>query len=99
MNLVVGDNITLQVKVTLGEIKPDDIQVEIYYGLLNEHDELLEKDWVPMKVVNNLSNGVYVYEGNVNFKKKGDYGYTVRVIPYHVNLPHKHDAGLITWLQ
>jgi starch phosphorylase len=99
MNLVIGDNIKLQAKVTLREIKTDDVQVEIYYGLLDEHDELLEKNWVVMNVVDNPSDGIYIYEGSVDFEKKGDYGYTIRVVPYHINLPHKHDTGLITWLQ
>ena len=98
MSLTVGESVTLKVKVVLGKIKPKDIIAEIYYGKLTEHNELQDKEWVTLNVKEKISDTEYIYEGEIVFKQKGDYGYTVRAMPYHKNLPHKHDAGLITWI-
>lgn len=99
MNLTIGESIKVKAKVKLGDIKPDDVLVEVYYGKLTEHNELYDKDWVKMELSETLNNNEYIYEGELDFKNRGDYGYTVRVIPYHKNLPHKHDVGLIKWLK
>lgn len=99
MNLTINDSINVEVKVTLGEINPKDVQVEIYYGKASdEKNSLNDSETVSMDMTQKVSDTEYIYEGNITFKRKGDFAYTVRVIPYHKNLPHKHDAGLIRWL-
>ena len=77
----VGETFNVEVTVCLGEIKPNEVVVELYYGLLESADVLksyrLEKMWVK----DQTGQGQYLYGCNLICRKSGRYGFTARVLP------------------
>ena len=85
-------------KVHLGELKPGDVDVQLYYGKLKSVDQVSSGHIIPMTLEEDLGDGGYRYTCQFVCKAAGRHGFTVRAIPrgdeYIKNLP-----GLITWAQ
>jgi starch phosphorylase len=93
----VGDSVKIQAQVNLGTLTPDDVLVQAYFGSLNA-ERLIEKgDTIPMEMKQKAKDGTYLYEGLVPCRQSGLHGYSVRVIPFHPDVPHPLRLGLITW--
>ena len=91
----VGDTFKLTAKVALGELKPEDVTVEFYYGT-TEADSVVAGNVVEMALDKNLGNGEYNYKCEVTCKHVGSFGYSARITPkgeaWKVLMP-----GYITW--
>ncbi|MGA8019265.1 MAG: alpha-glucan family phosphorylase [Desulfobacterales bacterium] len=92
----VGEEFNVQVEVRLGELKPDDVDVELYSGHMKSVDAL-EGIWTaPMPAAEYLGNGRYLYGGKLPCLISGRYGFTVRVTP-RGDGALKNMPGLIAW--
>lgn len=92
----VGEEFDVQVELRLGELKPDDVDVELYSGHMKSVDAL-EGIWTaPMSAAEYLGNGRYFYDGKLPCLISGRYGFTVRVTP-RGDGALKNMAGLIAW--
>ncbi|MEW5816153.1 MAG: alpha-glucan family phosphorylase [Spirochaetota bacterium] len=92
----VGDKLTVQAEVELGKLRPEDVQVELYFGPITSQDVFGEPNRAEMAPVSE-NNGVYTYSVDIHCKDTGRQGYTVRVLPKHKNLIHPFLPGLIKW--
>ncbi|MDH7553310.1 MAG: alpha-glucan family phosphorylase [Spirochaetota bacterium] len=95
--IIVGSQLKAKAVINLGELKPADVQVELYFGNLNQKGEIEEGAALPMLMVEDLGNGKYTYEGRMLCLKSGQFGFTVRVIPLHADMPRKYESRMITW--
>jgi len=91
-------NMQITADVMLDGLKPEDVKVEVY--LVREYYE----DAPPVSVVelelkNTKTQGRYIYSGTVEIPKAGNYRYNVRVRPWHKDLLHPFETGLIRWMQ
>ena len=93
---VVEDTITMEAKVNLGELKPEDVIVELY--LVSELKDESEIKIIPMDLKENLKDSIYSYEVEVELDESGDYRYSFRVVPDDEDLSTKHELGLIEWI-
>ena len=93
----VGDTITGQAEVYLGALSPDDVCAELYVGLVNPAGELVRGESMRMRVVEQIRDGVYLFEATTNCAMSGLHGYTVRVLPYHDDLVTRFIPGYIKW--
>ena len=50
-----------------------------------------------MECTESLGKGLYRFEGAIQCGKTGLQALTVRAIPKHKDLAHKHETTLITW--
>jgi starch phosphorylase len=91
----VGGEIEVTAKVELGELKPDDVHVQLFYGPLNTHGEI--ENGVAVEMKTEAKGGPYTYATRVRYTASGDLGISVRVMPYHTYLPTPFQPGLITW--
>jgi starch phosphorylase len=94
--LRVGDQLTLTTTVHLGNLKPDEVDVELYYGVLKSLDALKASHVAPMRVIEDLGDGRYTYECTILSDTSGRYGFTARVLPRGDALI-RFMPGLITW--
>jgi len=94
----VGEAFTISATVNLGEINPDEVAVELYYGILTSLNVVEQSQTAKMIVEENLGDGKYRYGCSVACKVAGRYGFTVRVIPEGDSYL-KFDPGLITWAE
>jgi len=95
-NLNSGDSITLNVTVDLGNLSPDDVAVELYYGRVT-NDQVRHGRAIEMNFVKQTGSSTCRYSVDLNITEGGEYGYTFRVIPKHKELFNKHDIPLIKW--
>ena len=94
--LTTGESFKISAKVFLGEIPPEHVSVEAYFGEQTA-DQIENAVMTPMQQVQNEGNGVYHYYGEMVPSEGGVYGFDVRVVPNHPNLSQKHELRLITW--
>lgn len=92
----VGEHFTVSASIFLGDLRPDEVDVELYYGIIKGFPQLLAADLIQMQVDQETGNGHYRYACQVACRAPGRYGFTARVTP-RGDAPVKHAPGLITW--
>ena len=96
--LPVGQPIQARVRVHLGALTPEDVSVELYHGRVNAGGQIVNGVATPMEVAGPGEGGSYTFEADpVACSDSGLHGFTVRVLPYHPDLPVALIPGLITW--
>jgi glycogen phosphorylase len=94
----VGMEFAVHAEVDLGELSPDDVAVELYWGVVDANGEIQQGDRVVMSLDNYAKRGASLYcVQAVKCAGSGLYGYTVRVLPRHPDLVTPFLPGLITW--
>jgi starch phosphorylase len=93
----VGTEITIQTKIEMDGLSPDDVSVEIYHGFINHDEKIMDGVIAKMSCTENNGNNVYTFKGTIPCRHSGLYGYTIRIIPQNENLAHPHETGLILW--
>jgi starch phosphorylase len=92
----VGDSFRVTSEVTLGEIRPDEVDVELYYGHLESLEKLSASRIELMTVVEEKGDGKYLYGCDLNCDVSGRFGFTVRVTPVG-DTRIKTTPKLLTW--
>jgi len=95
--LPVGSSLQVNAEVYLGDLKCSDVTVEVYYGELDPQGQLPIGRTMEMTCLKEVGNGTYRFEGAILCRETGQLGFTVRVIPSHPDLAHKHETALINW--
>jgi starch phosphorylase len=97
-HMYVGEDLTIEARIRLGEIEPDEVAVELYFGSLNASGEIVSGVAIPMQHVAKPQPGISVFRAErVRSRKSGRHGYTVRVLPYHPDEARTLIPGLIRW--
>ena len=75
-------------QVTLGDLEPSDVEVQLVYGAVDLDDELIDPIIVSMsKDGDGDVPGWHRYGREIEFDRAGNFGFTVRVVPSHPDLP------------
>ncbi len=93
----VGDNFSITATLDMKNIKPQDVNIEIYYGRLDSEGEITAGETVSMKPEGTPTDSVYNYKAEIPCNHTGQHGFSLRVLPFHENLKNPHEMGLITW--
>jgi starch phosphorylase len=92
-----GSTLGLRVRVGLGGLGPEDVEVHAVSGRVDEEDRITEATAVPLKPEGAPDpDGRWVYEGPLSLDRTGPYGYTVRILPAHRLLASNAELGLVT---
>jgi glycogen phosphorylase len=83
----------------LGNLSPDDVEVQLLHGPVGPNEELTEAKVVPMAAIGGDAGagGRTRYEASFTCERAGRYGCTVRVVPAHPDLLAYSETGCITW--
>ena len=93
----VGAKIHVSALVRLGDLSPDDVEVQLVTGRMGSDEERLYDPRVnPFPTGIAVDGGLRRYEGWVEAKRAGAIGYTVRVVPHHPLLASPAEMGLAT---
>jgi len=98
-NLEVGDSYHIETDVSLGELQPEDVIVEVYCGRLAPTDQVVDRFTRPMKPAGKGPDHVYQYQCDVHFNETGHFGINIRITPKHLNEESRHAMGLVIWDQ
>jgi len=94
--LRVGDQLHINVLVNLGQIKPDEVDVELCFGPPKTVDRLEVTYRKTMAVQEVLSENRYLYSCSLPCDAAGRYGFTARVTPKG-DIWTRYTPGLIAW--
>ncbi|MBU7596309.1 alpha-glucan family phosphorylase [Streptomyces sp. P38-E01] len=90
-----GTSLSLRVQVSLGELRPSDVEVQAVAGRVDGSDDIADPVRVPLKPVGGADlAGNWTYEGPLALDRTGPFGYTVRILPSHRLLAHGAELGL-----
>jgi starch phosphorylase len=89
-----GQQLQIRAVVDLGSLTPDDVTVQVAYGEVDEHDEILAPESVELSRGDQVDNA-WRYEGTVPLERRGAFGYTVRVLPANPAFVTSGELGLI----
>lgn len=91
-----GDTLALRVRVALGGLQPDDVEVQVVAGRVDSDDAIGNAQTSPLKPAGGPDlEGRWVYEGPLSLGRTGPFGYTVRILPSHPLLAASADLGLV----
>ena len=82
--------------VRTGELRPDELNVELYYGKMRHLDRIDQPRVKMMHVKETQSEGAYLYSCNLPCSDSGRYGFTVRVTP-NADAWIRYRPELLTW--
>ncbi|MEL5955847.1 alpha-glucan family phosphorylase [Streptomyces sp. CLV115] len=91
-----GSALLLRVRVALGVLDPDDVEVQAVAGRVDAADGISDAQVFPLKPAGGQDlEGRWLYEGPLALDRTGPYGYTVRVLPAHPLLATGAELGLV----
>lgn len=93
----IGQEIGVRASISLGPLSPDDVHVEIYGGLLDEHRHFRKGTVNKMELSETGENGVFHYRGVYKCQEVGRHGIGLRVMPYHRLSTGPHFLPHIVW--
>ncbi|MBW2710217.1 MAG: DUF3417 domain-containing protein, partial [Deltaproteobacteria bacterium] len=92
----VGEVFPVTAMVHLGDLKPEEVHVELYHGSVQSLDTIYESHTELMTVREDKGNGSYLYTCNLACTSSGQYGFSARVTPRGDELI-KGTPGFVTW--
>jgi len=95
-DFIVGDTFRITINVFLGELTPEEVEVQIYHGKIRTSDVLEESRPETMWLQETISEGHHIYACTITCFDAGRFGYTARVIAKGDEVL-KTTPGLITW--
>ncbi|WP_228181477.1 alpha-glucan family phosphorylase [Streptomyces anulatus] len=91
-----GATLALRVRIALGGLDPDDVEVQVVAGRVDAGDAIADAQVFPLKPAGGQDlEGRWLYEGPLALDRTGPYGYTVRVLPAHPLLATSAELGLV----
>ncbi|MFZ4693709.1 MAG: alpha-glucan family phosphorylase [Verrucomicrobiia bacterium] len=94
--VLVGEQIPIRARVSLGRIDPEHVLVEAYLGE-SDNGEIHHPFTVQLRLEKDGGDNTHWYAGEVEARESGAYGFNVRLMPTHPNLVQKHELRLVAW--
>jgi len=92
----VGKSLPVNVRVQLGNVPAGDVEVQVCYGRLDADGDVTNLEVLAL-TPNGATGGSVLFTGQVPCTNSGHFGFNVRVLPKHPNLPNLFEPGLVTW--
>jgi starch phosphorylase len=97
---VAGSEITVRCQVYLPNIDKNHIEVQVYFGQIQENGTVKNVFTQAMKNVGeNNDTHIYNYEATINLSTGGNFGYSFRVVPKHEMLLDQENLNLVKWIE
>ena len=96
--LEVGSRLRVTAKVKHGELSPEDLSVEIYYGQVDSNGNIESGEVARMTFDKpDEENGVGVFFGDIPCRTSGQHGFAIRILPSHTDMVEAYEPGMILW--
>jgi starch phosphorylase len=94
----VGSELQVDARVQLGPFSPEDVEVQLFHGLVDSLGEIPYPKTVAMGHNGApAGGGAWQYSGLIPCRASGQYGYAVRVLPRNKDLSNPFEPGLVCW--
>ena len=92
----IGETLHVRAYVSLGDLTPDDVDVQVVHGHgAATRDELHDVGVESLDHVESYEDGRHQFAGDLRCARTGSFGYTVRVLPKHPGLASTSALGLV----
>jgi len=91
-----GGSLKVEVTLQLGQLSPNDLSVDIYYGRVDSKADFLDRSTLTLRDFTQKGNQT-VFRGEVPCQDVGRFGFRVRILPSHPLLSNPYSLGLILW--
>ena len=99
ITLDAGNKIEVKCEVQLPNIDINNIEVQVYYGKIQENGVVEDIEIIPMKMEKEDKKAKkYQFTAKIELSTGGNYGYTFRVMPKHEMLIEPANLDLIKWV-
>lgn len=96
----VNQTIHVKARVYLAGLSSDDVQVELFTGLVNAAGQIVSGVPTVMDYQGvDPQSGTSIYTSTITYTASGLQGMSLRVLPKHEYLSSPYDLGLILWAQ
>jgi len=93
----VGSQLEVKARVNLGGLSPDDVQVQLFHGVVDNQGDIPEPATIAMSHNGSHQGSSWMYEGTIPCLSSGQHGFAVRVLPHHADLANPFEPGLVCW--
>jgi glycogen phosphorylase len=91
----VGATLTVQAYVCLGDLAPEDVDVQLVHGVTTAEDNLTNTRVESLAPVESYEGGRHRFDGSIQLDRSGGFGYTVRIIPRNDFLISPAELGVV----
>jgi starch phosphorylase len=91
----IGDTLHVRAYVSLGELSPEDVDVQVVRGRAQDTDDLTDVECDSLHHVESYEGGRHQFAGDFALARTGSFGYTVRILPKHEGLASTSELGLV----
>ena len=92
----VGETLEVRAFVSLGDLSPEDVDVQVVHGRIRHEDDLVDTTVASIGHAETYEAGRHRFEGTVALATAGPFGYTVRVLPKNDHLASPAELGFVT---
>ncbi len=92
----IGETLEVRVFASLGELSPDDVDVQVVHGRIQHDDNLVDTSAESLSLAESYEGGRHRFDGQIALSATGPFGYTVRILPKNAHLAGPAELGCIT---
>jgi glycogen phosphorylase len=90
----VGATVAVRAFVTLDDLSPEDVEVQVLYGGTTSDDVLTGSYSVAAVVAESFGGGRYRFDADMVVDRAGGFGYSLRIVPSHPAMASPAELGL-----
>lgn len=94
--ILMGDKVNFKARITLGNLTPEDVQVELYLGQRGTLGDMVKEATIGMNCVGQEGDA-FMYEVSMSPVNSGRQDYALRVLPKNDNIPNVLTPLFIRW--
>jgi starch phosphorylase len=95
--VMVGSRVPVRAMVYIGSIKPSEVAIDVYFGVLDSRGSIVGGELVSLDSIEEVSSGLYRFSGEIECRFCGRQGFMLRVMPNHQELGAVYEPGLLLW--
>jgi len=95
--LEVRTDLRLSAVVSLNELSPDDVRVQVYTGPLDNDGKITSAEVSDLKYGEDLGGGKHRFDGQIASRTSGRFGFAVRIVPGGQICDGLREPGMIRW--
>ena len=89
-----GSTVDVRAFISLGDVTPDDVLVQVLFGAVDADDRLDDPRSERMNPVEQFEQNKWKFQASITCDHNGPFGYTVRVLPNHEGMITPMELGL-----
>jgi starch phosphorylase len=96
-DIQVNQNVAVKTQINLASLTPEDVQVALYQGAVDENGQIVDAVPVLMDYQGQDQQGYSIYTANIAYTSSGLQGLALQILPKHQNLGSPYEMDLVLW--